>query len=293
MIPYITYSDMVTDIANNIHKIPHDIDGVIAIPRSGLMPGSVISNILNLPITTVDVFSNTLDFNSAFLGKGVRKIRSNNTHKFIVVDDTIFNGTAMAKAAETLEHSALGAMCEFEYWCVYCEKPQMLDKYPVKHCIKDVSDIWEQSSMKVILYEWNRFHHYPVIASRMLYDLDGVLVMDPPADTNTELYEAYIKNPIPKYIPTSPISICTFRLTKYKDVTIQSLKDLGVEVASLCMFDGTYEQRSRVSPSVYKASFYKDSPFVLFVESNDEQARLINKLSGKPVMSVEKNCVYN
>ena len=37
MINYKTYNDLYADIIKNIHKIPHDIDMVVGVPRSGML----------------------------------------------------------------------------------------------------------------------------------------------------------------------------------------------------------------------------------------------------------------
>lgn len=292
MIPYITYSDLAADIAAGIDKIPHDIDGVICIPRSGLLPGSIIAGTLNLPITTVDVFSNALTFGDAFLGKGLRAVRTNGGRRFLVVDDTCFNGSAMRRAWDTLSHCALGRMCEFLFMPVYLEKKAGGAAPPRKFWLKDLSGLKEASDMGIVLYEWNRFHHYPQIGSAMLYDLDGVLVMDPPDERDAAAYESYIKDPVPKYIPTGPVSVCTYRLEKWRGVTEESLRRLGVDLRRMVMTEGTYESRGLVSPEEYKARVYSSGEWKLFVESSDRQAREIRRLSGKPVMSVQANCIY-
>ena len=56
MIHYITISDMSNDIRINFDKIPKNIGGVITIPRSGTIPGSMIAEHLNVGLCNIDMF---------------------------------------------------------------------------------------------------------------------------------------------------------------------------------------------------------------------------------------------
>ena len=133
MIPYKRYTDLVADITNNIHLIPHDIDGIIAIPRSGILPASIISSILNLPITTLDVFVHADNLETAFFGKGFRNIKSNNFKKFIVIDDTTFNGTSLHNAYQSLQNSNIVIKNNIQllYYTVYLEKRHLYPYCPI------------------------------------------------------------------------------------------------------------------------------------------------------------------
>lgn len=51
---YITYSDMISTIRANLWRIPHDIDVIIGVPRSGLLAATIISEYLGINIATVD-----------------------------------------------------------------------------------------------------------------------------------------------------------------------------------------------------------------------------------------------
>ena len=148
-----------------------------------------------------------------------------------------------------------------------------------------------------IIYEWNIFHHYPHLMMRTLYDMDGVLCLDPPDERNKEAYEEYIQHATPLYVPSVPIGkIVTYRLVKYKEETAKWLISQGIKCGALIMFNAqTYKERQdkNISPEMMKGSFYKeDTDSVLFIESNDYQAKEIYRISGKPVLSIEKNFLY-
>lgn len=300
MINYITYSDLAKDVRENIWKIPHDIDVVLTIPRSGLIPGIMIAEYFNIPITTVDILVKTENIEDSLLGNGRRLIYKKEINdkkpkkKILVVDDVFYSGAAMKEAQEKLKNFDY----DFVYLVAYTENPEI-----PKNIIyfRDISLYGRLSSFvraKVSVFEWNLFHHG--ILSEVLSDIDGVIFNDPPDERNEEAYLNYIKNPIPKFIPqdflNKPINFATYRLDKYRKITTDSLINLGINVGTLYMFNSeTYEERGKLlSPFEYKANIYlSNNDYKLFIESDDWQAKLIHEISGKPVLSVEKNMIYN
>ena len=76
---------------------------------------------------------------------------------------------------------------------------------------------YTENFTKFVIYEWNIMQHHPPLMSKSLYDMDGVLCLDPPDERNTVLYEAYIRNAVLLFIPRTKIGgVVTYRLTKYK-----------------------------------------------------------------------------
>jgi len=300
MINYITYSDLAKDVRENIWKIPHDIDVVLSIPRSGLIPGIMIAEYFNIPITTVDNLVKTGNIEDSLLGNGRRLICKKEINgekpkkKILVVDDTFYSGAGMKEAQEKLKNFDY----DFVYLVVYTENP----KIP-KNIIyfRDISLYGALSSFvfaKVSIFEWNLFHHG--MLSEILYDIDGVIFNDPPDERNEEAYLNYIKNPIPKFIPQDLSNKClnfaTYRLNKYRDITYNSLQNVGIKIGHLYMFNAeNYNQRNITqAPYIYKGIIFKEhEEYKLFVESDDYQAQFIHNISGKPVLSIEKNIVYN
>ena len=53
---YRTFSDLSTLIRRNIHRVPHDIDIIVGIPRSGMIPAYMIALYLNKRVTDIDSF---------------------------------------------------------------------------------------------------------------------------------------------------------------------------------------------------------------------------------------------
>ena len=94
---YVSINDLNNAIRTNLHRIPHNIDFVIGVPRSGMLPATIIAEYLNVPLIDLNSFVNgakptggmRLGFSR---GTGLEKQRA------IVVDDTIFNGTSIRTA---------------------------------------------------------------------------------------------------------------------------------------------------------------------------------------------------
>ena len=179
--------------------------------------------------------------------------------------------------------------CEFIYLAVYLEGP----------CSN--VDVWLEDvrpwADPFVLYEWNIFHHTPRIMSRCIYDIDGVLCVDPPDERNTDAYVQYIQRPVPLFVPSVEVGeIVTYRLAAYEHITRRWLAEAGVRCKTLTMFPAyTYEARraSGIVPAAYKADIYAQRGWArLFVESSDAQARQIAQRTAKPVFSVESNRLY-
>ena len=296
-IKFITYNTFVNDIRSEFKKVPKDIIGIIGVPRSGMIPATIISEYLNVGLVTVDEFvkgkhrKSSLD--KIFNKHGNRKLRKVCGNKVLVVDDTCYNGNEISKLKEIFKEDCFKNI-EFIYLVGYLEGDCHLSKPDVY--LKDIREEAKNSSIGVVLYEWNIFSN-PAIINSTLFDLDGVFCVDPPDERNHDEYIKYIKNPIPLHIPTTndKITICTYRLNKYRKETNDFILSLGVEDFKLFMFKAdTYEERSKIEPWFFKGSFYKSRPeYKLFIESDDSQARKINEISGKPVYCVETNKVYN
>lgn len=285
---YVTLADLSDAIRHNLWKLPHDIDAVIGIPRSGMIAASIIASLLNAPLIDLESF---LAGRQPEGGERMRYFRVSHTKtgKMLVVDDTVFNGNAMKNARDKLR------LCkdDFVFMCVFLEGKG-----------ENAVDIWMEDLRpytrdytQIVLYEWNIFQHHDVIMERCLYDMDGVLCLDPPDERDEEVYLDYIRNAVPLFTPRTPIGgVITYRLKKNRKVTEDWLKAHNICCGGVYMFPaGSWQERkdTGVTPSEFKGRFYKNrDDFSLFVESDDIQARLIRSISGKPVFCVETNRMY-
>lgn len=209
--------------------------------------------------------------------------------KVLIIDDTVNQGGAMNQAREKVE--SVRESYDIRFGCVYAEGPTA----------KEQVDLWlvdnHDPADNFHLYEWNILQHYKSHMRRMLFDMDGVLCLDPPDDRDTEAYESYLPVAKPLTIPTAEIGgICTYRLSKYMAVTEEWLKRNGVQYRQIIMYPShDRAQRNReMSPERFKAKAYSIAHWAeLFIESDDKQARRIHELTGKPVFCYSNGRMYH
>jgi hypoxanthine phosphoribosyltransferase len=282
---FVTIAEMSRTLRSTFHEVPHDVDFVLGVPRSGMLPATTLAEWLNVPCVDVDSFCYGADPTG---GRRVsfRADSGRLRRRVLVVDDTIYNGGSMVAVREKLRFLS---GYDIIYLAVFLEGP-----------CSDV-DVWlcdvRADADPFVLYEWNIFHHTPRIMSRCIYDIDGVLCVDPPDERDTDAYVRYIERPVPLFLPTVEIGeIVTYRLAAYEHITRRWLSDAGVQHKRLSMFPAqTYEERraSGIRPAEYKADIYAQRGWArLFVESDDTQAQRIRSITGKPVYCVQTNQLY-
>lgn len=271
---YVSFSDLNTIILKNLHKIPHDIDLIVGIPRSGMIPANLIALYLNKPFTDIDSF-----IEGRIYGCGQRgEINENRIiHKVLIVDDSIMWGSALNRVKEKLT--------------------PVIRNYDITYCAvianeksRTLVDIFLSIVPQPRIFQWNILHH-PTILQKSCYDLDGVLCEDPPLDDDGPIYTEYIKNAIPKFIPSVPIdTIVTCRLEKYRAATEEWLTKNNVKYRQLIMLNmkSKKERLAWNKHGQYKGDEYKKNTNAsLFVESSLTQAKIIAKVSRKPVFCIE------
>lgn len=282
---FVSYDTMATTIRQNLWKLPHDVDVVVGVPRSGMIAALMIGELMHKRVTDLDSFTE-----GRMMGCGGRGglIRETQTGKVLVVDDTVYSGTNMTKVRERLE--PLADRYAFTFMCIYT------DGFGAKRFVDIVLEDIAGQDGPLLLYEWNILHHYEEVSRKMMWDIDGLLCKEPPWDSDTEAYERYLREPVPMVIPTTRLgAIVTYRLEKYRDVTEAWLERMGIQYGRLIMFPANdAEERNLACPSWrFKAMIYKEHEWAhLFVESSDYQAELIRHYAGKPAYAYESGKLY-
>ena len=281
---YRSIDDLTRLISSNISKIPHDIDLIAGIPRSGLLVANYISLLMNKPLTDVEGL-----LEGRILCAGHTKNNSANIsrveecRKILVVDDSVASGESIKTCK--LKLANLNGSFEFVFCAAYVLKSS-----------KDIVDIYFEVLDDPRLFEWNIFHQ-PATLRKMCFDIDGVLCDDPSPKQNDdgEAYKKFLSSASPKIIPSGCIgSLVSSRLEKYRPETEQWMKNHGIEYNLLIMLNATTEgRRNNNLHAIFKADYYKKSDAILFVESEERQAIEINNLSGKPVYCTENNRFYS
>ena len=116
---YMTLNDMMQTVRRNIWKIPHDIDFVIGVPRSGMICGSVVSEFINVPLIDLNSFVQGVEPSGGMRLSLVKSNSGNTKPKVLVMDDTVFNGTSMRKSKKQLQ--SFNDKYDFIYGVVYLE----------------------------------------------------------------------------------------------------------------------------------------------------------------------------
>ena len=270
---YKTYGDLLLDIKKNIHKIPPNIDLVVGIPRSGMIPAYMIGFALNVKVCSIDEFINDIP-----ISHGQRKIKKS-VSNVLVVDDSLYSGNSMQQAK-----IKIAEVKKYGGGITYCAV------YVVPGNEEKV-DVALVTFPPPRMFQWNYMNHaYIELAC---FDIDGVLCVDPSDEQNDdgEKYRHFIHNAQPLYIPHRTIyALVTSRLEKYRKETEKWLLEHNVLYEHLYMLDlPSKEERIRLNMHAkFKAEIYgKLKNTVLFYESERKQAYEIAEITKKAVFCVE------
>lgn len=251
---FITYQKMIEDAKALARKLP-SFEAVYVIPRSGFLPGIIISLERNASLGIVG--GNILEGGSRDNNEEIKRI--------IVVDDSLDTGTQMKAARKFFK----GTTYDVKYAVLYVT-PEMEDK---------VDYYWEVIPLPR-MFEWNFIHHGDLVKTCL--DLDGVL-----ADNDIDSEEAFRDAP-PLYQPSVLVgAIVTGRLEQYREVTEEWLVKHGIRYDKLIM-----RADPRRPVEEMKAEFYGNSRYIFFIESSEFQAKWIAILTGKPVLAIETMKVW-
>lgn len=264
-------ADLNLAIVSNLHRLDRKaFDVVVGIPRSGMIPASLIATHLQKPLADVQSFANGLAW-------GKSGVPQSAGGRVLLVDDTTNKGGAMARACAVIRHRAAGITRFAVYGPYQVEDPQ------------SVCDIWCEVVHGPRAFQWNMFRH--IRMDRWCFDFDGVLCRDPTKEENDdgERYLRFIETAEPLFIPTRPIGhIVTGRLEKYRAATDAWLQRYGITYQSMTMmqFATKADRMAAGGRGQWKADKFNRIGAEFFIESDPKQAGIIAKLSGLPVWCV-------
>ena len=253
------------------------VDAIMGVPRSGMLPASILACHMHKPLGTVH-FEHGERFFRCHHGS---RLRSPPGDVIVaVVDDSVLTGSSMKVAtgslvAPTLARGVSGVIRA----CVYMQPGA---ESHVDHFAVVVP------SPRV--FEWNLFGSE--IIRHSLIDIDGVLCPDPPMSEDDEgAYSDYIASAPVLYMPMHGVSgVVTNRLEKYREATICWLESNGIGFGSLRMapFGSASARRRMSTPAALKSAWYSThtAPGVL-VESHDHIASEVASCTGRPVISIQ------
>jgi len=271
---YRNIKDLNNVILQNLSIIPRDIDLIVGIPRSGMLPANLLSLYLNKPYTDLQSFLNGHIYKA---GARSQFFDISEFKNILVVDDSVSSGAAIKECKASLDH--LTGKFNLKYCAVYV--------VPGK---QKLVDYYFEAVPFPRYFQWNIFNHTSL--EKACFDIDGVLCLDPSAEQNDdgEKYLEFILNAPPLFIPGCKIgTIVTSRLEKYREPTETWLKANNIKYNDLVMLDlPDMEARQKANNhGEHKAKAYMSKPYILFIESDYGQAIEINRISKKPVLCTE------
>ncbi|MCC9601460.1 hypothetical protein LOC67_12965 [Stieleria sp. JC731] len=273
-------------ILSKLHTIPADVDLVVGIPRSGLIPASIIGLALNKPIADLAGFLENRRFASGTSRKADSRFPNSvyESKHVLVVDDSIGTGHSLANVKDRIKNSNIPDSIKITYAVAYAAP-----------ATKDQVDIAFEVVKMPRIFDWNIFH---VHAQDICFDIDGVLCHDPSVEQNDDgpKYREFLSNATPLIQPHGKLGyLVTSRLEKYRSDTEQWMKASGIEFGELHMLnlDSAEERRRTQAHVAFKAKTYQRlSGARLFIESEVDQAKRIAQLSGKKVYCAGNGTMY-
>ena len=166
-------ADLNAAVARWTLSLPQDIEVIAGIPRSGLLPATLLALYRNLPLTDVDGIrtgrllqtgKRTAEVDAVGLFAGPRRI--------LVVDDSVDSGAAIQRARSQL--IGLNTSHDLMFAAVYASN---------RRAVAQV-DAYAELLPRPRVFEWNVLHH-PRLAEACM-DIDGVLCRDPTTRENDD-----------------------------------------------------------------------------------------------------------
>lgn len=263
-------------IVDNLHKIraiPFDV--VVHCPRSGTIPASLIATYLSRPLCSVEEYIRWII--------SLRKSETERTDRILLVDDSINTGGQMQDFIKQIKQGRPDT--EIFTLSAYSTKTDrdfqpdlVLDEHPECEYI----------------YSWFMWKTKRI--SLCAVDMDGVLCADCPKemDDDGEKYLKFLKRAPLKFKPLKHKigAIVTSRLEKYRPQTERWLKRRGIKYGKLIMGQWESKDERKGKQAQYKADFYSNSPYLLFIESSEKEALEIARITGKAVWCVDTGKAY-
>ncbi len=274
---YRSISDMNAAIVKNMHRLPRDLDLVVGVPRSGLLAANLLALAGNIRMSDLDSYLDGRVYSAGTTKTHSLRKTTSGPRKVLILDDSIRTGEAMTTVRERV------AAAKLEDTVIYAAVYGATAQHPE-------TDLVFEIVLQPRIFQWNFMHH--VALEQACVDIDGVLCHDPSEQENDDgaAYIEFLKSARPLYPMTRPIgALVTSRLEKYRPQTEAWLAATGVRYNQLVMLDlPSKAERQRLGThGSFKAEYYRNSAFELFIESENAQARKIARLSGKPVLCVE------
>jgi adenine/guanine phosphoribosyltransferase-like PRPP-binding protein len=270
---WVSTADLATAAVNLAGKLPLGVTGVAGIPRSGIIPASVIAAILHVPLYQLTEEGKLERLGHGSRGRASKFGDSNGT--IAVVDDTVYGGGAMYRARQAMRG-----------------RSAVLAAAYVRPDVAHAVDVYGELLPSPHILEWNWTNNGtfagnaadPAYGAGIACDLDGILVHD--SESGGQLGG-------PLYVPRlAPCpAIITGRAESTRAATEAQLAAIGAKYDRLIMVPGDKTPDWR-EVAKHKAEHYARTGCGFFAESSPSQAEEIARLSGRPVICPRAGKVF-
>jgi uncharacterized HAD superfamily protein len=276
---FVSFEQLYADMTAWERQLPF-YDAVCGVPRSGLIPAAYIALRRNIRLVEL---SDLLQKPDGAIARAT--LRNNNPaasklpgNRLLIVDDASSeNSVTFTDLREKLSKQSDLVV---EFGAVYRAAPSS----KVDHYCKTVAH--------PRLFGWNWFRNWHI--QKALFDMDGVLCEDwkhRPELSNDPEFLQHVRNAKPLFIPEHPIrAIVTSRLERYRAETVNWLARHKVRYRQLIMHPAKTPEARRLANdhAKRKAEAYNQiAEAVLFVESDEKQAKVIAESTGRPVLCTD------
>lgn len=279
---FVSHADLAHVVAAGIHKV-RNVDTVVGVPRSGMLPATMIATHLQLPLADVETAARHMYAGrSGAVGSDLGRI--------LLVDDTANSGQSLRKALRQIRAALPG--------------------HTVTTCTVWDSHKTPGGTVDIVLggrlqgpraFAWNLWKHKRL--DRWAFDMDGVLCTEPTssAKVSRESFDLWARELAqPRWLPQRPIgAIITRRPEGNRPATEDWLRRHGVKYSALYMAPGdtTQDAKAYVN-SLGGTPTWKTGVLALllsieaYVESHPRKAREIHERSGLPVWCTDNQTAY-
>lgn len=262
----------------------NDVGGIVGIPRSGMIPASILSTTLHLPLGSYDKENGTVVWlSNGWRSSNPRNLTYNPQKRLAIVDDTIYNGFAIENVVRSLSNKDGYNLDKLVFCSVYA-RAEGYNRLVSMGITVGYAKVLESPH----ILEWNLMNSAWVTGNLdmesgkycgggLVTDLDGVLLHDILTSGGKE---EYVLSPylVPKRMP---VNIVSGRLESERKVTEEQLNRAGVLWDNLMLMPDWWGSKDDYKAiSAWKATcMWSAFPsHGLFVESDGKQARIVHNL---------------
>jgi uncharacterized HAD superfamily protein/hypoxanthine phosphoribosyltransferase len=270
-----TFADLTAvcrDHLADVRKLSPDV--IVGIPRSGMVPASILATSLGLPLADLHTFCDGREW-----GVG-GTIAGSPVSRVLLVDDASGYGRTMTRAIERLAAERPDAVV---MPCSVYADPEAAPRFALAM----------ERLAKPRLFEWNWWRSGKL--AHCCVDIDGVICRDPTSAEkgDPDAYREFIASTPLLYRPAKPVgAFVTGRSSNYRAETEAYFKRHGIAYGALAMREGDRLTKTVEAHAEHKAAFYRKSDAVLFIESDERQAEMIARTARKPALCIETGKVY-